>query len=132
MSGAILLVALLAADPRPSVQVYEDGSVLIRSGPAASTPATPQQGNAAHEPAVQLPEAQHIDIDVVNADVRGVLRLIADVSHLNFVLDDAVHGTVTTTLRDVPWDQALAAILQSQGLVAVPFGEEILVVQPAP
>lgn len=85
---------------------------------------------AADPPAAPRP-AEPIDIDVENAPIRDVLRLIGEVGHLNFVLDDAVQGTVTVSLREVPWDQALAAILASEGLVAVPFGEDILLVQPA-
>ncbi len=96
MQGALLSLALLAADPAPA------------------------------------PAPVRIDIDVVNADIRGVLRLIAEVSDLNFVLDDAVKGTVTARMIDVPWNDALAAILVSEGLVAVPFGDNILLVQPAP
>ena len=65
-----------------------------------------------------------------DAELGNVLRLISAVSHLNFVLDDTVKGTVTAHLEDVPWDLALAAILQSKGLIAVPYGTNLLLVQP--
>ena len=64
--------------------------------------------NATHVPTVNL--------DFENADIHSVIRIFAEVSGRNFILDDSVKGRVTVRLQDVPWDQALAAILLSQGL----------------
>ncbi len=47
---------------------------------------------------------------------RSVLQLIADVSDLNIVVADTVQGNVTLRLINVPWDQALAIVLQAKGL----------------
>lgn len=65
---------------------------------------------------------RRINIDLVNADIHSVFRLISHVSRLNIVAGDDVKGTVTVRLEDVPWDQALAAILQAKGLGAQRFG----------
>ena len=65
---------------------------------------------------------RRINIDLVDADIHSVFRLISHVSNLNIVAGDDVTGTVTVRLEDVPWDQALAAILQSKGLGAQRFG----------
>ncbi len=65
---------------------------------------------------------RRINIDLVDADIHSVFRLISHVSNLNIVAGDDVQGTVTVRLEDVPWDQALAAILQSKGLGAQRFG----------
>ena len=43
--------------------------------------------------------------------VRSVLSLIADASQFNLVVSDSVQGNVTLRLIDVPWDQALDAVL---------------------
>lgn len=115
----ILLPLFFARDP-------SDGAVLIRSGGQT----VPADQAASEAPAVG--HGTPIDIDVQDAQISSVLQLIGAVGHLNFVLDDDVHGTVTAHLEQVPWDTALAAILQSKGLVAVPFGPNIMVVQPAP
>jgi type IV pilus assembly protein PilQ len=48
--------------------------------------------------------------------VRSVLQLLADVSGLNIVASDSVHGNVTLRLVNVPWDQALDVILRAKGL----------------
>ncbi|MCB9792616.1 MAG: type IV pilus secretin PilQ [Alphaproteobacteria bacterium] len=65
---------------------------------------------------------RRINIDLVEADIHSVFRLISHVSRLNIVAGDDVKGSVTVRLEDVPWDQALAAILQSKGLGAQRFG----------
>jgi type IV pilus assembly protein PilQ len=57
-----------------------------------------------------------ITLDFTEADLRAVLRVFADISGLNVVIDAAVAGTVDVALRDVPWDQALDIILRANKL----------------
>lgn len=57
-----------------------------------------------------------ITVDLQNAEVGNVLRLLADVSGKNFVYGEEVKGKVTLKLREVPWDQALEVILKTKGL----------------
>jgi hypothetical protein len=68
-----------------------------------------------------------IDLDVKGADIHDVCRLIADVGRVNIVVASEVIGTVTLTLKRVPWDQALDVVLQARGLVAVREGNVIVV-----
>lgn len=70
---------------------------------------------------------RRINLDLVEADIHSVFRLIHHVSGLNIVAGDDVKGNVTMTLEDVPWDQAFAAILQSKGLGAQRFGNIVRV-----
>ncbi len=70
---------------------------------------------------------QHISLDFVNADIHNIFRLISHVSRLNIVAGDDVKGRVTVRMIDVPWDQALAAILQAKGLGSQRFGNIIRV-----
>ena len=63
-----------------------------------------------------------LNLNLVNADIHNVFRLISAVSQLNIVSSDDVEGEVTVQLAEVPWDQALAAILQAKGLGAVQYG----------
>lgn len=70
---------------------------------------------------------RRIDLDLKDADIHNVLRLIGDVSRRNIVVADNVRGTVTIRLRNVPWDQALAVILQSKKLGMVEQGNMIRV-----
>jgi type IV pilus assembly protein PilQ len=57
-----------------------------------------------------------LSLDFKDADVKNILRLIAEVSNLNIIVADEVGGKITMRLVDVPWDQALDTILQSKRL----------------
>jgi type II secretory pathway component HofQ len=61
-------------------------------------------------------EGKRVTVDIVRADIHDVLRMLADLGHLNLVVDDEVQGTVTLRLRNVPWKQALETVLSSHGL----------------
>ncbi|APZ44756.1 hypothetical protein BW247_15495 [Acidihalobacter ferrooxydans] len=70
---------------------------------------------------------QRISLNFQSIKVRSVLQLLADFTGLNIVVSDAVKGNVTLRLKDVPWDQALAIILQSQGLAERKIGNVIMI-----
>jgi type IV pilus assembly protein PilQ len=55
-------------------------------------------------------------LDFQDADIKDLLRLIAEVSGVNIIAGGDVQGTVTTRMVDVPWDQALEVILKINGL----------------
>jgi type IV pilus assembly protein PilQ len=58
-----------------------------------------------------------INLNVVNADIRDILSYITEQYGVNFVIDKSVKGVpVTVNLSDVPWNVALEAILQANGL----------------
>ncbi len=99
-------------DPDPPVSAPPDGFVFYGDGSVR------EAGDAGG----RLPPAgRAISLDLVDAELTSVLRLVSDVSDLDFVVDDSVHATVTVQLHDVPWNHALAAILASHGLEAVPM-----------
>jgi type IV pilus assembly protein PilQ len=68
-----------------------------------------------------------IDIDLKDADIHNVLRLLADTGHVNIITADDVTGTVTIRMRNVPWDQVLDVVLQAKGLGMVRQGNLIRV-----
>ena len=51
-----------------------------------------------------------------NIEVRSILQVIAEFSKFNIISSDAVAGSLTMRLQEVPWDQALDIILQAKGL----------------
>ena len=59
---------------------------------------------------------KRISLEFKNADIRDVIRILSEVSGLNFVVDPDVKGTVTVKLDNVPWDQALDVILRTNKL----------------
>ncbi|MFT6397666.1 MAG: type IV pilus assembly protein PilQ [Bradymonadia bacterium] len=59
---------------------------------------------------------KRITIDLRDADIQNVLRMIADEGNINIVAGEGVDGNVTLRLRSVPLDDALVVILRSQNL----------------
>jgi type IV pilus assembly protein PilQ len=78
-------------------------------------------------PSAKKYRGRRISLDLKDADIQNVLRLLADVSKLNIVAGDEVQGKVTIKLRNVPWDQALDIILSSRQLDKVRNGNIIRV-----
>ncbi|MFW5818342.1 MAG: type IV pilus secretin PilQ [Desulfovermiculus sp.] len=63
-----------------------------------------------------------ISLDLQDADIKHVLRLISEVGDYNLILDESVSGTISLKLEKVPWDQALDVVLQQKGLGLVKHG----------
>jgi type IV pilus assembly protein PilQ len=59
-----------------------------------------------------------VSLDLQEADVHGVLRLLADVGGVDVAVDDQVKGTVTLRLSGVPWQQAFDTVLRLHRLEA--------------
>lgn len=59
-----------------------------------------------------------ITLQVRNADIGDILRLISEASGFNIVMGDDVKGKLTISLVDVPWDQALDVVLHTMKLGA--------------
>ena len=68
-----------------------------------------------------------IDLDFKDADVHDVLRLLADVGHVNLVVSDEVTGKVTLHLKRVAWDAAACAIAGVKHLALTIDGNVVLV-----
>ena len=74
---------------------------------------------------------ERLTLNFQDISVRAVLQLLADASGQNIVVSDSVSGSVTLRLQNVPWDQALAIILQTKGLGQRREGNVILVAPQA-
>ncbi|MDX8377201.1 MAG: type IV pilus secretin PilQ [Mariprofundales bacterium] len=71
---------------------------------------------------------EKITFDFKDIDIRNALKLIAEMSSLNFIMSDDVSGKLTMRLVDVPWDQALDTILHSHKLGKEKIGNVIRIV----
>ncbi|PIE05697.1 MAG: pilus assembly protein PilQ [Sorangium cellulosum] len=70
---------------------------------------------------------RRIELDLKDADIHNVLRLLADVGGVNIVTADNVSGSVTIRMRNVPWDRALAVVLKAKSLGMIREGNVIRV-----
>ena len=59
---------------------------------------------------------EKLSLNFQDIEVRALLQLIADFTDFNLVASDAVGGSITLRLQNVPWDQALDIILKAKGL----------------
>lgn len=61
-------------------------------------------------------DAKKISVDFYKIDLHNVFRLFNDISGQNIIVDEAVKGSLTLKLNDVPWDFALDIILNLKDL----------------
>ena len=92
---------------------------IAEEKPALGTPVAKkgEEGKKVAEEGLEKAYAgRKLSLDFKDADIKNILRLIAEVSNLNVIAADDVTGKITMRLVDVPWDQALEIILQSRSL----------------
>ena len=66
----------------------------------------------------QRSQQPRITVTYQNSDIRDVIAAFATFSQRTIVIGKDVQGTVTAEIKDQPWDVALQAVLQAQGLAA--------------
>jgi len=90
--------------------VYQsDTQLVIDVKPLKEDPSKLTQGSQGYR-------GEKITFNFQNVEVRAALQAIADISGLNIITSESVSGNLTMHLKEVPWDQALNAILQAKGL----------------
>lgn len=68
-----------------------------------------------------------ISLDFQDANIKAVLRLLSEEAGMSIVSGEDVKGNVTVYMQKVPWDQALDAILEVNGLAKKKLGSVITV-----
>lgn len=99
--------------------VRQNGAAVAaadRAQPRAAPYATELAMVAQEGAAAKKYSGRRITIDLQEADIINVLRLLGDVSGDNIVVGEDVKGKVTIKLKNVPWDQALDVILRTKQL----------------
>ena len=103
------------------MHVDAESPTATRSTPAAVTP-TPVQ------PPRRPAQKPRITVNYDGTDIRDVIGSFATFSGRTIVVGKDVAGTVTADISDKPWDVALQAILQAQGLAATEDASGIITV----
>jgi type II secretory pathway component HofQ len=137
---AAFAIACAHAEPEPP----EMPAAMVGVPPPVVTAAPSQTSAAPEAPAPMSTQTRtiadppppaytgrRVDLDVKDADIHNVLRLLADVGHVNIVVADDVQGSVTVRMRSVPWDQALEVVCRAKGLSAERDGN-VIIVSPHP
>lgn len=68
---------------------------------------------------------QKISLEFKDADIKNVFRLLAEVSGNNIMVTDDVSRKVTVRLIELPWDQAMDLIVETNGLAKEEIGNVI-------
>lgn len=109
--------------------VGEDGGDPLEDLPPPG-PMAPEMATMASPPKPLDPKAQAIDdflgavenheyvgskitLQMKDADVADIFRLISEASGFNIILGGDIRGTLTMSLVDVPWDLALDTVFQT-------------------
>src|SRR3569623_788490 len=74
---------------------------------------------------------EKLSLNFQDIEVRAAVQIIADFTSLNIVVSDAVKGSISLRLIDVPWDQALDLILKTKSLGMRKIGNVMLVAPSA-
>lgn len=108
-----------SGDAAPSTSVATPAAVTVTAPPAVvvdSAAKKLQDTAAAGLGDKKIYTGRKVTLEFVDADIRKIFQLIAEVSNLNILIGDDVTGTITIKLINVPWDQALDVILETKGL----------------
>ena len=102
----------------------EHGVVIGIPGSADGRPVVAQ----AQAPVTPVPASPGlIDLKARNMEIVDVLTALAKLAHVNLVTDAAVRGTITVQLTGVTFEQALALVLEPNGLGYTMAGNNLIV-----
>ncbi len=107
-----------AVTARAEAKAIADAPIVGRSAPASRT--VKQQAAQQQKP--------RISINLDGTDIRDVIATFASFSGRSIIVGKDVQGSVTADIRDKPWDVALQAVLQGQGLAATEDASGIITV----
>jgi len=88
-----------------------------------------QDGSSSQSKPTTARSKELLTMDFVNADLQGVLRLLAEQNNINLVVNENISGTVTVHFVNVTLKGALDAILKSNGFDYI-IQDNILIVKP--
>jgi type IV pilus assembly protein PilQ len=115
-----------AAEPTP----YVDNSRIVKAGDNQKLQMGSErmEGTATAAPTRRQQQKPRITVQYDGTDIRDVIASFATFSGRTIVVGKDVAGTVTADISDKPWDVALQAILQAQGLAATEDASGIITV----
>jgi len=68
---------------------------------------------------IKVSKPPTVTMEFEGADIRDIINHIATVANRNIVISEQVKGTVSLRLKNVPWQDALDAIIKTRGYVIV-------------
>jgi len=133
MQVLVVLALTVIAQAAPSAVTWKSDAVRQAGEPTAILISTEATARSADQPAPSKRggTGHKVNIDVQDADIRSVLRLLSNAGGVDFAIGDDVQATIDIQLLDVPWDTALQVILTLEGLQASAGPGGVLVISVA-
>jgi len=120
MKGRIQMI--MSADRARSLNLSSRiAAAAILLAVLALTPvltATPDEPNDLGRP---------ISLSLENADLLDVLATFSKISAVEILVEPGISGTVTASFDEIPWDRALFAVIEGQGLTWERADDQIIV-----
>ena len=111
-------------EEKPAEELKTEKAPSVEEPPLPKLPMA-KTSEGGKEPPQKVYSGRKLSLDFKDADIKNILRLIAEVSNLNIIAGDDVKGKITMRLVEVPWDQALEIILQSKNLGMTQIGNVV-------
>jgi type IV pilus assembly protein PilQ len=140
-AGRMLAEATAEAAAPPKPKTVEAAGVVDNTPPPAAAAARDVEEAAARniraenapriEPVSMFAmqsQQPRITVTYSGANIRDVLAAFATFSGRTIVAGKDVQGTITAEVKDQPWDVALKALLEAQGLAAIEEASGIITV----
>jgi len=124
MNRRIIAVALTLAGTSPAL-LAQDAS---EPTPAPEAAPAPSESETAVAGVTGGSSKETLSVDFPNAEIRTILRNIADLFELNLVIPEGLQGRASLKLRDVTWKQIFDVLLTPVGYTYVTDGNIIKVV----
>ncbi len=115
--GALLSCAVLMA-PTNTVGATAEPQNANQVPPGTSVPQASAAPAPINQAQVEVSDHGTVTLNASNVEIAGLLELLALRTRRNIVASDKVVGTVSVNLFDVPFQQALDAVLSVNNLVA--------------
>ncbi|HWC72432.1 MAG TPA: AMIN domain-containing protein [Gemmatimonadales bacterium] len=104
-----------ASAPAPPVTGGPDQAARVTT-PTVGRPLSIEEYLAAHRAEAAQSQAPRITVQWDNASIEDVVAGFAAFSGRTIILGKGITGNVTAEIKNQPWDLALNAVLESQGL----------------
>ncbi len=76
-------------------------------------------------------KVKRITLNFTDIEIRQLLQLFAQFTGTNLIIGNKVQGTMSIHLKNIPWPQALTAILKSHGLAQRRLGGTVIIAPAA-
>jgi len=114
----ILLIDLIAVPDKD----IKDAKIIPPSKPSS----TKTQSSKTNKDLYELLPSYKIDLEYTDADIRDVITHLLGKAQINVIFSDDVSGSVSISLKNVPFNEAFKTLLSMKGLIAQKISQNIV------